>query len=237
MIEVGMMTARGVLDALKNQTPPNLVNVPIPDIPEQNLKRLDQAVRVLGSVFSRVNPGVDAPLVLSLSRSLSPSVEPWLKQAVLAAFLQDRVDERVNTVNALLIAQRQGLSLLVERDHGGTEDPLISLRLEGQHATDVAVAISPQGVTIQRVLGIPVDMLWPDRALITRHRDAPGVVGRVGTVVGNHDINIGQLYLGRRNPQEEALMILTLDTDPPDALLDDLRGLSDIIEVYAFSIL
>jgi D-3-phosphoglycerate dehydrogenase len=229
------MTARGVLEALSSKTPPNLVNVPIPDIPEKNLQQLDKAVRILGGVFSRVNAGADAPLVLRLSPTLSPSVEPWLKQAALAAFLQDRVDERVNTVNALLIAARQGLSLLVERDQTEGEEEALALRIEGRRDTEVAVVLSPQGVAISRVLGIPVDMVWPDRALITRHRDAPGVVGRVGTVVGKHNVNIGQLHLGRRSPQAEALMILTLDTDPSDALLAELRGLPDIVDVYAFT--
>jgi D-3-phosphoglycerate dehydrogenase len=235
MVEVGMMTARGVLEALSSKTPPNLVNVPIPDIPEKNLQQLDKAVRILGGVFSRVNAGADAPLVLRLTPTLSPSVEPWVKQAALAAFLQDRVDERVNTVNALLIAARQGLSLLVERDQTEGEEEALALRIEGRRDTEVAVVLSPQGVAISRVLGIPVDMVWPDRALITRHRDAPGVVGRVGTVVGKHNVNIGQLHLGRRSPQAEALMILTLDTDPSDALLAELRGLPDIVDVYAFT--
>lgn len=235
MVEVGMMTARGVLDVLARRTPPNLVNVPIPDIPEQNLEELDRAIRVLGGVFSRVVSTVAAPLVLRLPAVLSSSVEPWLKQAALAAFLQERVDERVNTVNALLIAARQGHSLLVERSHTDDDSETLSLRIEGQPDSEVAVAVAPPGLTMRRVLGIAVDLLWPQRGLITRHRDAPGVVGRVGTIVGQHHVNIGQLYLGRRSPGGEALMILALDTDPSATLLAELHALPDIVEVYAFS--
>ena len=71
--------------------------------------------------------------------------------------------------------------------------------------------------------------------MVTRHHDAPGVVGRVGTLVGQYGINIGQLHLGRRGPQGEALMILTLDTDPPQQLLDDVVQLPDIQEVHVFT--
>lgn len=235
MLEVGMMTARGVLEALNNQTPANLVNVPIPDLPEQNLKNLDRAVRIVGGVFSQLYQNAGAPLVLGLSHGLSPSVHPWLKQAVLASLLQNRVDERVNTVNALLVAERQGVALLVNPEHHDGDEPRISLRLEGQPGTEVEAAVSASGVVLKKMAGIPVDILWPDVALVTRHRDAPGVVGRVGTLVGRHDINIGQLHLGRRDRNRDAVMILTLDADPPEGLLCDLRKLPDIEEVYAFA--
>lgn len=233
MIEVGLMTARGVLEALNNQTPPNLVNVPIPDMPDDDLKVLDRAVRVLGTIFSRVSGPIDSPVVLSL-KGLSAAVTPWLRQAVLAAVLQNRVDERVNTVNALLIAERQGLSLVIEQNPSAAEPPRLSLRLEGHRHTETEVAAGTE-IVLKKLAGISLDIQWPERALVTRHKDAPGVVGAVGTLVGEHRINIGQLYLGRRGPHDQALMVLTLDADPPEKLLRDLRDLPDIEEVYAFS--
>lgn len=235
MVEVGMMTARGVLDALANHTPPNLVNVPIPDLPGENLAVLDRTVRILGHIFSQLTPRIDAPLVLSLSGSLDGSVVPWLKQAALAAVLQDRVDERINTVNALLIAEQQGVTMLIEEDGRDGEQPRLKLRLEGRPNTELQLDILQGVPVVKRMAGIPIDMPWPDRAIVTRHHDAPGVVGRVGTLVGRYDINIGQLYLGRLDPHAQALMILTLDTDPPQELLDELRTLSGIEEVYGFS--
>ena len=235
MVEVGTMTARGVIDALNNQTPSNLVNVPIPDLPEQNLKTWDRAVRVLTHLFSQLHEHFDAPLVLSLSTNFNASVRPWLRQAALAGLLQDRVDERVNTVNALIIAQRQGVRLLAQGDPSEGEEPRLGLRMEGRPDTEIQVAVASSGVRVKKITGIPIDMAWPEQALLTRHRDAPGVVGRVGTLVGQYDVNIGQLYLGRRDPQHEALMILTLDADPPEELLESLRRLPDIDAVYAFS--
>ncbi len=235
MVEVGVMTARGVIDALNNQTPPNLVNVPIPDLPERNLKTLDRAVRLLANLFSRLNEHFDTPLVLSLNHSFNPSVRPWLRQAALAWLLQERVDERVNTVNALLIAQRQGVRLLVQGDQSDGDDPRLGLRLEGHPETEIQVTVGASGILLKKIAGIPVDIVWPEQALLTRHRDAPGVVGRVGSLVGQYDVNIGQLHLGRRDPHEEALMILTLDADPPEELLESLRRLPDIDSVYAFS--
>lgn len=235
MVEVGMMTARGVLQALENQTPGNLVNVPIPEMPDADLMAIERAVRIVGRVFSRLEPKARGPLILSLGTHLSGSPVPWLRQAALAAFLDERVDERVNTVNALVVAQRQGLHLLVEESRPTLPGKALSLRWEGQPESEVAYSIEESGAIILRTIaGIPMELPWPDIALVTRHHDAPGVVGRVGTTVGQFQMNIGQLYLGRRAAGDEAVMVLSLDAIPTPELMAAIKQQPDIRAVYVF---
>lgn len=211
MVEVGLMTCRGVLEALENHSPSNLVNVPIPDVPDDDVKNLGRAMNLLGQIFSRLHAKVAGSLVLTVGQDIPRSAIPWLRQSALAAFLTDRVDERVNTVNALVVAERQGLGLLVEESHNQLPDTL-GLRWEGHPESEVAFSIAADGQVILRILeGIPMDMPWPKMAIFTRHQDTPGVIGRIGTLVGEFNVNIGQLQLGRRQVGDEAVLVMSVD--------------------------
>jgi D-3-phosphoglycerate dehydrogenase len=59
--------------------------------------------------------------------------------------------------------------------------------------------------------------------LVTQHTDRPGVIGKVGTLLGEAGINIAGMHVGRESEGQGALMVLKLDTPTPDALLDQIR--------------
>ena len=63
----------------------------------------------------------------------------------------------------------------------------------------------------------------PTTMLITRHMDRPGTVGRIGLMLGEADVNISAMHLARTRPREDALMILALDDDVPDAVVEAIR--------------
>lgn len=234
LAEVGLMTARGVIQALNGVTPPNIVNVPIPAIDKDTFTGLDAAGRILGKIFGTIYPRLEPRLILTVSGQIPQAAIPWLRQTVLAGLLNERLEDRVNTVNALLKAEQQGLKMLVEEDTDATGEPMLRLTWEGRPETATAVSLKENLPHLRMMEGIPVDLPWPERALITRHGDFPGVVGKVGTVVGQFQVNIGNLHLGRRAVGDEAMMVLTLDTPVPPELVAALKQMSEIKDVYVF---
>jgi D-3-phosphoglycerate dehydrogenase len=68
--------------------------------------------------------------------------------------------------------------------------------------------------------------------LITRHRDRPGMIGRVGLILGAADVNISAMHLGRTAPRADALMVLALDDDVPDAVADEIRAHEAVLDVW-----
>jgi len=64
--------------------------------------------------------------------------------------------------------------------------------------------------------------------LFTYHRDRPGMIGRVGTLLGGADVNISGMYVGRLAPREHAMMVLTLDEPASDAVLAMIQAEDDI---------
>jgi D-3-phosphoglycerate dehydrogenase len=68
--------------------------------------------------------------------------------------------------------------------------------------------------------------------LITRHRDRPGTMGRIGSLLGEADVNISEMHLARTTPRADAFMILALDDDVPQAVADRIRSDDAVLDVW-----
>lgn len=234
LANVGVMTATGVIDALNGRTPPNIVNVPIPPLDAEAFHALDSLADAVGKVFATVTEQVGNTVILTISGNIPDTASLWLRQRILATILNQRLDDRVNTVNALLMARSHGLQLLIDEQLDPATAPLLSLRWEGALDSLTKAALEGGSVQLKTIRGIPLDLRWPDRALITRHHDAPGVVGKVGTLVGEFGVNIANLHLGRQAEGEDALMVLCLDDNIPAPLIDALMHIENMHQVYVF---
>lgn len=237
LANVGLMTAEGVIETLSGKTPPNLVNVPIPPLEVPDLVALDKLCGTLGRVFSQLNPHFGSRLVVTPGRQVPGEALPWIRQSLIAGVLQDRVDERVNTVNALIKAEEQGLSLVVEESSKAPDRLSLAIAWEGREDSTAEFEWQrngSEGLHLRRINNIEFDLAWPEVALVTRHRDTPGVVGQVGTLLGEFAVNIGGLHLGRRHLGGEAIMVMALDTPPAEALREALLKTPGMSAVYWF---
>jgi L-serine deaminase len=77
---------------------------------------------------------------------------------------------------------------------------------------------------ITRIGAFRVDLAPDGRFLVSRHEDRPGVVGRIGTILGENDINIASMQVGRDAPRGRAMMILAVDDPVAEKVLGLLRG-------------
>ena len=94
----------------------------------------------------------------------------------------------------------------------------------------------------RRTAGIvEVDRFALDRALageilITHHRDVPGIIGRVGTIMGLYRVNIAGMQVGRHHRGGEALMVLNVDDEIPQAALDEIKTIPGVETAYRVSL-
>ena len=82
-----------------------------------------------------------------------------------------------------------------------------------------------------RIDSFRVDLVPEGRFLVSRHDDQPGVVGRVGTILGEHDVNIASMQVGRDAPRGNAMMILAVDDRVAPDVLDTLRGVAGMSDL------
>jgi D-3-phosphoglycerate dehydrogenase / 2-oxoglutarate reductase len=118
---------------------------------------------------------------------------------IVAGLLQPSLDGPVNAVNAALIAAERGLRVLEQKGEGASEYTAL-LRLQVTTSSGVSHAVAGTVFRGQPRLvefdGYGVDLVPHGDLLLTRHRDAPGVLGQVATFLGSHGINIGALHMG-----------------------------------------
>src|SRR5205823_3502507 len=129
-----------------------------------------------------------------------------LVASAIKGLLQPFTEERINAVNARLIAGNRGIKLVERRTRGhGSYASLVTVRMEGHEIAGTLLMGEPRAV---RIDSFRVDLFPEGRFLVSRHEDRPGVVGKVGSILGEHDVNIASMQVGRDTPRGNAMMIV-----------------------------
>ncbi|NLN78411.1 MAG: phosphoglycerate dehydrogenase [Armatimonadetes bacterium] len=152
-------------------------------------------------------------------------------RAVLAGVLGPMVAESVNLVNAPVVAKSRGIEVVESRNPDF--DDYVSLLTvtvtTDKGSTQVSGTLfEGREMRIVQLAGFPMDFVPEGVVLISDHSDEPGVIGSVGTLLGNEGINIGGMYVGRKAARDKAIMILSVDNDVPDAVMSKLAELPAI---------
>jgi D-3-phosphoglycerate dehydrogenase len=156
-------------------------------------------------------------------------------RSFLAGLLRD-VSARVNAVNAFLIAEERGISVTTSYFRAGA-DSAASIRtrvLSNTAEQTLAGTIFGFGEQeregrITQIDGFHIEATPQGHMLVMRNRDVPGVIGRVGTILGDRGVNISRFHLGRRERGGEAMAVIEVDAELNEAALTELRELEPVI--------
>jgi D-3-phosphoglycerate dehydrogenase len=142
--------------------------------------------------------------------------------AIAAGLLAHSLEEEINIVNAELLLRERGIELVEQsRSDMGAFSSLIQAELTTEGATYRAAG-TLFGHNMARLVQLDdyrLDAYLDGVLMIFTHRDVPGIIGRVGTLFGEYQVNIAQMAVGRTARGGEAIGVLNLDTRPPEAAL------------------
>jgi D-3-phosphoglycerate dehydrogenase len=143
----------------------------------------------------------------------------------LSSLLNRMVDQDVNMVNASLIAEQMGI--VVEESKSTRSDAfsnVITLIIEAQGKKRlVSGALFEGAPRIVRLRDYSIDFAPEEHMLLLNYGDLPGMIGKIGTIMGKHNINIGSMNLGRREKKGEAMVILSLDSAVPEHVVEEIK--------------
>ncbi len=157
-----------------------------------------------------------------------------LSASFACGLLENALDTEVNIVNASVLLAERGIELVEERSSDIREfSSLITAEVVSDARTSVAAG-TIFGNSMPRLVrkgDFRLECALEGILMIFEHRDMPGVIGKVGTIFGNHRINIARMSVGRGTdePGGGAVGVLALDSQPPAEALADVLALEEIV--------
>ncbi|MBI2855930.1 MAG: phosphoglycerate dehydrogenase [Chloroflexi bacterium] len=233
--EVSREVAEQVIAVLQGQPARYTVNAPVV-LPETQsvLAPYIEVASYSGSLATQLAEGQVRSITLRFEGDISSYDTTILKAACLMGLLGPISDQRVNLVNAGLLASQRGLRVTEQKGPAPEQySSLVTVELETSQGKTIISGTHMRGQThIVQVSEYWIDIVPTGGYLLfTDHQDRPGMIGAVGTITGKHDINIGFMEVGRLSPRGRATMILGLDDPVPEPVLEEIRSLSNVYNV------
>ncbi|MGH7976697.1 MAG: phosphoglycerate dehydrogenase, partial [Limisphaerales bacterium] len=216
----------------------NAVNLPYLDAKTyEQVKPYLPLGEALGKLLAQLSPaGADRIYITygGNARQL-PNVDP-VSRAVLRGFLSTSNLKDVNNVNVRSVAQSIGITVEEKKsDEPVTFNEWVHVQIFGGGKKLISAGGtffgSPNNPRIVRLFSSPVEIPISGILLLLNNKDRPGIVGHLGTLLAKHKINIASMSLGRDTAGGSALTVLSLDSEPPKALLEELEKDADISNV------
>ncbi|MPT47163.1 MAG: phosphoglycerate dehydrogenase [Sphingobium sp.] len=235
-VNVALQVAEQLSDYLMTGGVTNALNMPSLSAEEApKLKPYMALAEKLGSLVGQLaSDDLDNIAIEVEGAAAALNIKP-ITGAVLAGFMR-RYSDTVNMVNAPYLAKERGLDVReVRHAQEGDYQTLVRVTVNtSQGERSVAGTLfGNANPRLVEMFGISLEAELEGDMLYIVNEDAPGFIGRVGTIVGEAGINIGTFHLGRRSAGGEAILLLTLDSPLPQNLLDTIASVKNVTRVKA----
>ncbi|MDZ4659025.1 MAG: phosphoglycerate dehydrogenase [Bythopirellula sp.] len=224
---VGLLT-----DYLTNGTIRHAVNVaPLDAKTLESLRGYVDVAYRLGMLLAGLKDGNARECRLNYRGEIADRDTKVLTAVFAAGLLKHALDEEVNLVNAEYMLRDRGIELTVEsHSEMGAFRSTMSAELKTD-SSQHKVAGTVFGQSMPRLVAIDgyrLEAYLDGCLLVYTHKDVPGIIGKVGTLFGEHGVNIGQMAVGRDQAGGDAIGILNLDAAPTPEALDAMKKLPSI---------
>jgi len=224
--------ASQIIDVFKGQPARYAVNAPF--VPAETLSTLAPFIKLAstaGKLVSQLVEGQMNAIQIKYEGEISDYDTNALKASVLGGLLDEISEERVNLVNANIVAARRGLTV-VEQKEATCENYASLISIEA--TTSAGVTIVAGTVIRGESHIVRVNSYWLDIVptggyfLFSDHLDRPGLISAVSKVTGDADVNISSMHVGRLKPRGQALMVLALDEPLFEEHLQKILSIPDV---------
>ncbi|WP_257350904.1 phosphoglycerate dehydrogenase [Pseudalkalibacillus decolorationis] len=229
-----------VLHILNNKAFKNAVNLPA--MSSETMAKLEPYSLLgtkLGEMIIQITEGTPEDIQITYSGELTELDTAHLTRMILKGMLSYHLGSQVNLVNATHLAKAHGLSYTVKNsahDRGFTSLINVSIKTENQERSVSGTLLNGYGPRIIKIDDYTIDISPEDHLLLIHHIDRPGLIGHVGSVLGETAINIGSMQVARQNIGGRAIMMLSIDKKAEESVVEKLEQIQDIISVKEIEI-
>jgi D-3-phosphoglycerate dehydrogenase / 2-oxoglutarate reductase len=239
-VNVAIDVAEQIRDVLLGLPARSAVNIPglRPDLLEK-LRPYLQLAETLGNLVSQLTGGRVESFNVRLQGELANSESQPVVVAALKGLLSHALQERVNYVNASIEAKERGIRVIETRD-AAVKDYTGSLHLLakgslGEHSVTGAL-LGDSEIRITSIDDFPINVPPNRYMLFTLHRDMPGIIGKIGSLLGSFNVNIASMQVGRKIVRGDAVMVLSIDDPLPEGILAEIVKVPGIRDAYTVTL-
>ncbi|SCW27677.1 D-3-phosphoglycerate dehydrogenase [Paenibacillus tianmuensis] len=228
---VAIDVSEEVLHILRDQPFKNAVNMP--PVPANVLHALQPYFNLgekLGVFLGQTIDGPVSEIVVNYSGDLTDVDTTPLTRYIVKGILANQL-EGVNIVNAMHLAKTRGLNVVIQKSSAAksfTNLVSVTLKTKQEERVLAGTLLSGYGERIVQIDQFPVDIAPSGHLLLISHNDKPGIIGKVGTLLGDNGVNIATMQVGRKVVGGSAIMVLTTDKETPKEVLDRLIQLPEL---------
>src|SRR5579872_2988275 len=242
---VGVQIAQQVKEYLKHGVIQNAVNVPSVSAEEYaTMQPYIVLAERMGGFLGQVSEGSIEEISIRYSGHIAEWKTELIRNGAIKGILNQALEEKANLVNAATIADERGLRVMeshkAKASTGGAGSVLsIFLKTSSEEHMVKGAVLHGDAPRLLHVDGIDVEAPLERSLIYLRNRDVPGVIGRVGTILGEESINIADFSLGRRGVEKdaaqprEAIAVVHVDGQVTEEVLTKLRTIPAVQKAKA----
>ena len=231
--DAAIIVADEIIDLAKGKNPRNVLNMPrIANNTYQEVAPYIELCEKLGSFISQGVNGKIKEIEIIYSGELAEidNLE-ILTRTVIQGAVNPFLSSPVNAVNAALVAKDRGISITEGRKNKAKGYESL-IKVIAKSSDDV---FSAEGTHLHEARILKVNDYWVDvipegHMFIAKYEDVPGSIGKIGTKLGEHNVNIGIMQVGRDEKGGRAIMVLTLDKEIPKDVIKEIQALDNVYE-------
>ncbi|MED0679582.1 phosphoglycerate dehydrogenase [Aneurinibacillus thermoaerophilus] len=232
---VAIDVSEEILHILHDEPFKNAVNLPsIPANVMEKVKPYFELNEKLGSFIAQIAVGGLKEVIITYSGELNDIDTAALTRTTLKGILSYHLGSAANYVNAPILAKNRDIHVTEQKStysSGFSNLITVTLKTSQEERTVSGTLLNGYGPRIVKIDGYSIDLVPQGHLLLVHHNDRPGAIGRVGTILGDNDVNIATMQVGRRDVGGQAIMLLTVDKEVSPNVLDTLGELNEITSV------
>lgn len=233
---VAVDVSEELLHILRDEPFKNAVNMPaVPSIVLNKLQPYFTLGEKMGSFLAQITEGAVQEIQINFSGELADVDTSHLARYIIKGVLSYHLGSEVNIINATHLAKSRDVQIIRQKSSstakGFTNLISLTLKTNKSERTIAGTLLNGYGTRIVEIDQYPVDIEPEGSLILVSHNDKPGIIGRLGTLLGNNDVNIATMQVGRKIIGGAAIMVLSVDKQVSKEVINELTQLPEMISV------
>jgi D-3-phosphoglycerate dehydrogenase len=226
---VSVEIVRQVIGYLNNGKIVNAVNIPGADLD----KNMAEIAYKLGKLSGQFSKHLTERLIISYKDTIDGAKEDAVTRIVLNGYLS-QFNEGVNLVNAILLAKEKGIAIIKQKEsqRGLPGDISVSLNEE----IEVSAGVFGNIQRLTSINGYNLDIPLTGNLIVIKNFDKPGVIGHIGTVLGQYGVNIGNMEVGRKSAGGQVITVIGVDQKVSEEVIEKIKSQETIEDVMSVEV-